>query len=145
MNRGQGNMQFFGNGLCQRGANVLAHLDLAGKNRDSTIFVDMNPGADIVRQSVIRPATSGFSLRPLPLLGQGATEWNDKDDARAESFDEITASEMEIVIRRLKEFVTLSLDEVRLVVLVIHFKFSVQSSPTLRVLCASVVNFRLRG
>src|SRR6202171_6542432 len=112
MNHRQRNMQLIGDGLRQRSANVLAHLDLAGENRDAAIFVDVNPGADIVRYSFISSAASGFSRRSLPLLGQRATEWNDEDDSSAEGLDKVAAIEMKTVVRCLEEFVTLSLNRI---------------------------------
>ena len=44
-------MQLIGNGLAQRGARVLAHFDFPGHDRDAAIFVNVNPGADVVRQT----------------------------------------------------------------------------------------------
>ena len=98
-------MQFIRDSLRQRSARILAHFDFAGEYGYTAIFVDMNPRANFLRQSLVESAASRFALSTL--LSQGAGDGNDKDNPQPERLDEITTIELKLVCGTVEEFVAL--------------------------------------
>src|SRR5437660_383316 len=101
-------MQLVRDGLRQRGARVLAHFDFSGEHRDTAVFVDMNPRANFLRQSLVESAASRFALSAL--LSQDARDGNDKDNPQSERLDKITTTKRKLVCWAVEEFVPLRFD-----------------------------------
>ena len=98
-------MQFIRDSLRQRSARILAHFDFAGEYGYTAIFVDVNPRANFLRQSLVESTASRFALSTL--LSQSARDRNDKDNSQPERLDEITTVELELVCGTFEQFVAL--------------------------------------
>ncbi len=83
-------MQLFGDLLRERGADVLAELDLAGEGRDAPVLADMEPRGDVLREVAEKAAAAGF-------LRERAGDREADEDAAAESLEERAAVGVEDV------------------------------------------------
>ena len=66
-------VQLVGHGHGQRGAGVLADLDLAGRGRHGAILADVQPGVDLARELARRP---GAGRRTPALALPGSCAWS---------------------------------------------------------------------
>lgn len=78
-------MEFFGYGLCERGADVLADFRLAGIDGDGSGLGDVQPCCDVLREGSGTTATAGFLGVQFGLDGEQDYE------AAAEELKEIAA------------------------------------------------------
>src|SRR5687768_2031105 len=95
-------VQLFGDYLGQRGANVLAQLHLARIDRNLTLFVEVDPGADVVRHALVHATASGFTLL---LLREQIRHRHQQRDAAREHFQKLASIEREVVTGIREQFV----------------------------------------
>jgi hypothetical protein len=74
----------------------LPEFNFSGENVYAAFFIDVNPGADIVRQVFVESAAAGFSLAGL--LSKSSSHRHDEENAEPENLDEITTIEREVVV-----------------------------------------------
>ena len=92
-----GDVQLLGDGLGQRGPDVLADLGLAGVDRDLAVLADVQPGADVLRARTAAAAaapTPAARLLRLGVVGVPIQQVED-EDAAAHRLEEVAAIELE--------------------------------------------------
>src|SRR5207244_4512022 len=100
-----GQPQLLRDHLAERGADVLADLDLASEGGDLAFLADVQPGREVARQVAEAPA--GSLTRPLT---EGVSHGQADQDAAAEHTKEVAPIEVELVERFLEQFVALRFD-----------------------------------
>src|SRR4029077_21240709 len=80
--------------LRERGADVLAHLDLPGEDGDLAVLVDVEPGGEVLRQLLSAARAAGF-LRLDD--GDAARRREDDEQSAAEELQEASAVDVEPV------------------------------------------------
>ena len=104
-------VQLLGDGLGQRGADVLADLGLAGEDRDLAVLADVQPGADVLGRGAAAepppPTAAGLLRRGF---GGVPVQQVEDEDAAAQRLQEVAAVELEPVGRALAQLVALGLD-----------------------------------
>src|SRR6267142_5405225 len=94
-NRSHRDVQFLGDRLSQRCPDVLPEFNFSGEGSDDAFFINVDPGADIVRQIVVGSAPASFFL----LLRESASYGDHEENAEAKGLDELTTIKMEVVAR----------------------------------------------
>ena len=84
-----GRVQFLGDDLRERRADVLADLDLAGVDGDRAVFADVQPGADLLRPALTAAAARLLSAEPV-------RDQQCDDQAAAGDAEEIAAGDFPI-------------------------------------------------
>lgn len=86
--------EFFGDGLSERSADVLADFNLAGEDFDVAVGVDMQPRADVCGQLVGAGTAPGF-LRPRRHRGEAY------EQTAAEKLQEVATGELGCLVGRI--------------------------------------------
>ena len=84
--------------MCQFRARSLTHLDLAGHNRDDSVFADVDPRSDIAWATSSSSSSSSTSLR------QGGPDIGCHEQAGAEQLNEVAPVEIEMERNPFTEF-----------------------------------------
>jgi hypothetical protein len=94
-------MELVGDGLAERGARVLADLDLAGEDGHGSVLGDVQPRGEVV---VGRLAPAAPRLLALQVAGR------DQDDDASEKVQEVAAAELETIGESRVKLVALGLE-----------------------------------
>ena len=108
-------MELLGDGLGQRGPDVLADLGLAGVDRDPAVLADVQPGADVLGRGTAAEAAAPPAAGLLRLrFGGIPIQQVEDEESAAHRLEEVAAIELEPVGRALAQLVALELDLGRL-------------------------------